>query len=402
MFSFLFRLAAKAAVVQKFRFVSLTATLTIAALVLVILSALYLNGKLQMEVELSGVPNMEIEPQNTLLSTDRLPFGDIEKIKSEDYFWHNNMVNLAPVTLSSTTVNGIPVKVAGTWFNKKLSVDGQSYNLGLLRFANWKYSGSAPDANSMILGANVRLSDPVELNINGRKKTFHIAGKINTGSFWDDYIFVDSNALSGPGDNKGFDKILVSALFKPDDQLAVRVERDGIGTLSPKEADMWSCAPYIANVAQTLGSTLPDTNIKILRRITEVQAGIIKTSTGIFLALFMLTLIASITAIYSAEKMYVTSHLKDFGIMAAIGASQKKIFAQLLTEIFFASILSAVIIWLLSNLLVNYISMAVYGVSFDAKTTLIVVAVLIPCMVSSFALWLLRKNLRQDTVKLLS
>jgi len=417
MFSFIFRLAAKAAVVQKFRFVSLTVTIIVATLLLVVLSALYLNGESQMAVELSGVPNMVIKPKNS--SADLLPEGsdiiklfdkNIKKIKSEEYFWHNNIVNATPIAFSEGIVNGNRVKIAGTWFNKNLQVDNQSYKLGMLRFAHWKYTGKTPNQNSVIIGSNVKLSEnnyetyeneTIKIVINGKEKTFQIAGEINTGSFWDNYIFIDSNLLSELTGSKGFDEILVSALFKPDDNLSIRAEREGENSLSSDEYEIWMCSPYISVVAQTMRAEIPNSEINVQRRITEVQAGIIKTSSGIFLALFILTLIASLTAIFSAEKMYVTSHIKDFGIMTALGASHKKIFIQLFAEISLSSFISAVIIYLISSPLVNYISKAVYGVRFEANSILIAAAIIIPLAVSSGALWFLRKSLKENIVNLL-
>lgn len=402
MFSFLIRIAFKAAFVQKFRFVSLTLALAIASLLLVVLSALFLNAESRMAVELGGVPNLVVEPQNDLLNTNTLSVDDIRKIKAPEYFWHNNLANIAPITNSNATANGSPVKLAGTWFDKTLQVGDQQYALGLLKFASWKYTGTRPSANSVILGANLTLSGPVVVSINGNKETFHVAGKISTGSFWDNYVFISSDALSKMTGNKGFDKLLISALFKPNDELAAKAERMGENKLSPEEYEKWMCSAYIGVVAKTLKETLPTTVIKVQRRITEVQAGIIKTSSGIFMALFLLTLIASLTAIYSAEKMYVASHVRDFGIMTALGASPRKMFAQLLTEIAIASLLSALIIYFASSPLVRYVSMAVYGIRFEATTALMVVAVLIPFAVSSLALGFLRKNLRQDTIKLLN
>lgn len=402
MFTFLIRLALKAAIVQKFRFVSLTLALVIASLLLVVLSALYLNGESHMAVELSGVPNMVIEPQSSFLDSATLSSNAIKKIKSPRYFWHNNLANIIPITTCKASINGRSIKLAGTWFNKDFPVDDQHYTFGLLDFSNWKYTGTPPTRNSVILGSNVKLSGPITLVVNGEKEKFHVAGKINTGSFWDNYVFIDTDVLSGMTGKKGYDKLLVSALFKPNDKLAEKADRLGPGMLSHKEFEKWMCSAYIGVVALTMGKTLPTARIHVQRRITEVQAGIIKATSAVFIALFLLTLIASITTVYSAEKMYVSSHLKDFGIMAAIGASHKKILVQVFAEIFFASLLSAIVIYFVSRPLVNYLSKAVYGIRFDAKSILIVVAILIPFMVSSLALGFLRKSLRQNTIKLLN
>lgn len=84
-------------------------------------------------------------------------------------------------------------------------------------------------------------------------------------------------------------------------------------------------------------------------RITGVQAGIIQASSGVFLSLFLLTLVMGVTAIYSAEKMYVTAHLQNVGVMRALGGSKQKLFAQLFVEIVLAAVLSGLLTYGLSK-----------------------------------------------------
>ena len=63
MISFPFRLALKSALVQKQRFFSLALTITVASVLLIVLSTLYWNAESQLAFELRGVPNLVVEPE---------------------------------------------------------------------------------------------------------------------------------------------------------------------------------------------------------------------------------------------------------------------------------------------------------------------------------------------------
>ncbi len=408
------RFALKAAIVQKFRFLSLTLTLTVASLLLIVLSALYMNNESQMAIKLSGVPNMVIEPKETFLNNGKVTEEDISSIKSPGYFWHANIVTLAPVMTANALVNGKPAKLAGTWFNRDFTVGNQMYRFGLLTFNGWNYkrgtycpfcsvSGHSSDKNDFIIaGANVRVTDPLIINVNGKVKAFHIAGIISTGSFWDDYIFLDSKTLSGLTGVNGFDEILVSAMLKPDDKLSRKADQFSVNSLSSSEMEMYMCSAYPGVIVQTMQEELPDAKVKILRPVAEVQAGIIKSSSSVFWALFLLTLAAAVTAILSAEKMYVSSHLKDFGIMKALGASNDRIFIQLFIEISMAAFVSAILSYLISIELVPFISNAVYNVRFQSSAALLLGSAAIPFIVSSTALLFLKNSFKQSVLKLLA
>lgn len=399
MISFIIRLAVKALVVQKYRFISLTLTLAVASSLLIILSGLYFNAESQMAMELSGVPNMVVEPKKNIVKTSSLNFDDIKQLKSEDHFWRNNVVTAAPVMYSETSDDN--TKLAGTWFKEQINVNNEKFTFGLLTFSGWEFNPVKDNLNGVILGANREYSDSIVVDISGQEVVFPVAGTIKTGSYWDDYIFMEVDRLSDITGEAKVDEILVSALIKPKDKLAFRVEQYGEESLNKDEFEKWYCSPYPNTVAYTIEEVIPNGQVNILRRITEVQEGIIQASAGVFFALFILTLAAAFTAILSAEKMYVASHLKDFGIMAAMGASRKKIFLQLLLEIIVAAVISGIIAFILSKLLVGYISIAVFGIEFKTNVTLMAASIAIPFLVSISALFMVRKSLRKDVKELL-
>lgn len=401
MVSFLFRLARRAALTQKARFAALTGTLCAASVLLVVLSALSLNAESQLTVALSGVPNLVVEPHRSIVATSTLATEDVATLKSQDHFWSSNIRTAAPLDELSGSVRGDDRPIAATWFRRTLRVGEREHRFGLLTFDGWTYRGETPRGGEVIVGANVQAGDSVRVVQHGTPRTYPVAGKIETGGRWDNYVFLDWSNRPAATESRAVDKILVSALIKPTDQLAVRAARYGSESLSEEEYERWSCSPYASSVAHSIEQVLSQVDVRVLRRVTGVQAGIIRASSGVFLFLFLLTLIVGVTAIFSAEKMYVTAHLQNFGIMRALGGSRRTLILQLFVELSLASVLSGVLTYALSKGIIRAITQFVLDVPFEAETTLLLSSLAVPFLISIAALGLLYRNLTRDTSALL-
>lgn len=405
MISFLLKTAVKSATVHKHRFISLTLTIAVASSLLVILSSLYINAESQLALELSGVPNMVVEPRKSIVALTELNMSDVQALKSQKHFWRNNIVNLVPVRIFNGEINGEKVKIAGTWFEKVLSVENETYTFGALRFKGWDYRGEEPSDDSIVLGSKFKgdfsQGEEVKIIAGGQEITAKVAGFLHTGAYWDDYVFVDFQALQDVSGEDGFDMILVGALIKPKDELAVRAELYGEDSLSPEDFEKWYCSSYSSSIAYTIKEVLPHAEVKVLRRITEVQEGIIRVSSRVFAALLTLTFGAAVISIFSAEKMYISSKRREIGIMLSIGSSRKRILLQLMTEIGIASLLSAVIVYPLSRVLVVFISREVFDVSFQANEALLTASLIIPVFTSIVVLIFVKRSLGRDVIEML-
>lgn len=193
----------------------------------------------------------------------------------------------------------------------------------------------------------------------------------------------------------------MGALIKPKDKLATRAELYGTEGFTEAEFQAWYCSPYASAIAYTIKETVPPAEVKVLRRVTEVQEGIIQASSGVFMALFVLTLITAVTAIFAGEKMYASAKMRELGIMAAIGASRQRLFLQLVTEVGLASLVAAAVAYLLSWGLVRSVSLSVFTIGFQANGILIAASALTPFLVSLVALLFLRKGLNKNVVEVL-
>ncbi len=403
--SFLLRMVFRSVTVQKYRFLSMVITIATASTLLVVLSSLYLNAEAQLAMELSGVPNMVVEPKKNLVEESSLNISDVLAIKKKEHFWRNNIVNAVPVFLWDGETDGMKVKIAGVWFEKSVEVENESYTFGLLRFRGWNYSGELPDRNSAVLGANIAEQfegdDSIRIVVNGKEVEMKVAGVLETGSYWDDYIFISLEKLGNLTEDNDVDMILVSALIKPKDELAVKAEIYGIDSLSPEEFETWYCSPYASSIAYTIEEVVPHGDVKILRRVTEVQEGLIRASSSVFASMFVLTAGISLIAIFTSEKMYVETGMRFFGIMAAMGISRQKLYLQVMAEIFTASLISAILTYFASIYIAGFVSRSVFGMEFEAISELLVLSVTVPVVISFIALALLRRGLERDVVEIL-
>ncbi len=403
--SFLFRMVFRSVTVQRYRFLSMVITIATASTLLVVLSSLYLNAEAQLAMELSGVPNMVVEPKRSLVEVTSLNISDVLAIKKKEHFWRNNIVNAVPVLLRDGEVKGVNVSVAGVWFEKNLQIENESYTFGLLRFKGWNYSGEFPDEDSVVLGANIAEQlvgmDSIRIKIDGKEVELKVAGVLKTGSYWDDYIFISLERMWNLTGKNEIDMILVSALIKPKDELAVKAELYGIDSLSPEEFEAWYCSPYASSIAYTIKEVIPNGDVKILRRVTEVQEGLIRASSSVFASMFVLTTGISLIAIFTSEKMYVETGMRFFGIMVAMGISRQKLYLQVMAEIFTASLISAILTYIASVYIVEFVSRSVFGIKFEALSELLVLSVTVPILISLIALALLRKGLERDVVEIL-
>jgi len=393
MLSFLFRLAGKAALVQRYRFVSLALTIAIASTLLLTLSTLYLNAESQLAMELSGVPNLVVETEESMLAEKEFNTSAVLKLKSQKHFWRNNILNAAPI--SRLESHGKEFKLAATWFSRNVTLDNESYSLGILEFEGWSYSGRVPKDNQVIVGENVPPGEELTLKIQGEEKNFEVAGVVSTGSYWDDYVFLNFDSL----ESRGVDKILVGALIKPKDQLAVKAEKYGEESLSKEEFESWYCSPYASSIAYTIEEVLPGSEVEIQRRITEVQEGIIEASSKVFVALLALTLVAALLSIFSAERMYISAKRKEVGIMNALGASENKILLNLFVEISLGALISIPLSYGASKLATTYASREVFGIAFEAEGALIALAFILPFAVSLAPLLFARKALEKEAIE---
>ena len=403
MLGFVLRLAARTAVSQRYRFAALVSTIALASSLLVVLSGLYLNASSFLAVELSGVPNLVVEPKRSIVQVGELNTTHVLALKSERHFWRNNILNAVPVQLAEGSVDGKRVKVAGVWFRRDVQTQNGSFPVGLLEFRGWRYSGEPPGEGSAVAGAalQVKPGEVLVLRVGNSSMRLRVAGVIETGSYWDRYLFVSLDALQRATGRRDLDMILVGALIKPKDELALKAELYGTEALSPEEFEAWYCSPYASAIAYTIEEVVPQGSVRVLRRVTEVQEELIRASSGAFLALFAASAVVALLSVLSALRMYTAAKRTELGVLRALGASEGKISAQLGVEVLLASLAAGLLAYPLSRWAASAISGAVFGVELSVQRELLLLSTSMPPAAALVALVLLRRELRQEVAEVL-
>ncbi|NOZ58874.1 MAG: FtsX-like permease family protein [Euryarchaeota archaeon] len=406
MLGFALRLVAKTALSQRYRFAALAGSIALASSLLVVLAVLYLNASSLLAVELSGVPNLVVEPKKTPagvpvaeLSADQVP-----ALKAREHFWRNNIQNAAPVLLAEGNAGGRELRLAGTWFRREVPSENGSYPFGVLEFRGWSYTGEPPGEGMVVLGAAVGIAQPgdaVEIETANSTRTFRVAGVLETGSYWDSYVFLSLEELQQMLGRTDIDLVLVGALIKPRDELAVRAELYGPEALSPEEFEAWYCSPYASAIAYTIAEVVPNSSVRVLRRVTGVQEELLRASSAAFLVLFAVSALVAVFSILSAVRMYVSAKRRELGIQRAIGASEARVAVQLGMEVLAASLLAALLAYPVSGTVAEAISRSVFGVELSSGLELLVLSLAMPPAASLVALFFLRKELSRELVEVL-
>src|SRR3990172_7481896 len=204
-------------------------------------------------------------------------------------FWRNNIVGFAPFLYGVVEVNGQNAVLAGTWFEKTLEIHVSSVKLpngtilkesagtfttGVRSVAPWwKMQGEWVNDNGTDSGAarevivgeklaqvlRVKEGDEMKISFEGVDETFKVKGIVSTRGFEDQQIFIAleqaQRILKVPG---AVDKVLVSALVKPDDELA-RKPRE---KMTADEQVIWYCSPYIGSITYQIEEVLNNTTAR--------------------------------------------------------------------------------------------------------------------------------------------
>lgn len=240
---------------------------------------------------------------------------DVEHLgRIKTIFWKHNIVGFTPYLYGTVDVAGQNAVMAGVWFDKEVEIPGARKTLpnGTLFENNretivtgvktvepwwqirgeWVLDGSEGKAmlgESLARVLGIKIGDEIAVGSGGRKEMFRVQGIVTTGGFEDQQILVPlKEAQRILGTPKVADKVLVSALVKPDDEMA-RKPRD---LMTAEEFEMWYCSPYIGAVTYQIEEVIEGSVAKPIRQISENEGKIL----GQMQLILFLTTIAALSA----------------------------------------------------------------------------------------------------------
>ena len=306
-------------------------------------------------------------PESTLVSLKKI-------------FWRNNIVAFAPFLYVPATLDGQPVVVIGSWFEKAMRVDkAEVFTTGLGKLhPTWKVTGQWP-ADDGTSGALVgrRLAERLNLHsgqslalyaatggnalISTKPSSpaeFVVRGILETGGPEDSQVLAPLALVQRWAGLEGkIRRIEISALTKPEDAFA----RADVSRLSSGDFDRWYCTPYVSSIAYQIQQAIPEAQAKPVYHVTETEGRIVDR-VGVLMALLVVAaLVAAGLAVASMMLATVLERRAEIGLFKALGATDARVAAVFLLEACAIGVLGGLAGYFFGSLLAWRLALAVFG-----------------------------------------
>jgi putative ABC transport system permease protein len=251
-------------------------------------------------------------------------------------FWKNNIVGYSPMLPVTVEVDGTRVELIGTYFDKRLKAASDEFTTGV-RITNpwWKVTGSWPDDTSgdVLVGERLaqklHLSSGESIRLGGHES--RVSGILSSGGNEDDAIVASLQLAQEIAGKPGLvRRVLVSALTKPEDELARRDPEQL--KRNPELFDRWYCSPYANSIAYELQSEIPHSKAEQIRQVAQNEGSVLSRIQGLMLLVTLAALAASALAVSAAMTTAVMERRGEVGLMKAIGAGNFSIGALFFVE----------------------------------------------------------------------
>lgn len=295
--------------------------------------------------------------------------ADLARIKAT--FWKNNIVGFAPMlpVRAEAAAGGQSrqVELLGTYFAKQLEYEHESFVTGV-RTTNpwWKVTGAWPQDDSADVLVGEALAKKLGVQAGGRialdGQNHRIAGLLSAGAAEDNEVVVPLHVaqaiLGRPGAVR---RVLVSALTKPEDALALRDPR----TMSPAVLERWSCSPYPQSIAYVLQQAIPHSRVEPIRQVANTEGTVLTRIKGLMLLITLAALLASALAVSAAMATAMFERRGEIGLMKALGAGNGAVASIFLAEAALLALLGGIIGFFGGSLLAREIGRSI----FDSQIT---------------------------------
>jgi putative ABC transport system permease protein len=303
-----------------------------------------------------------------------LPESSLTSLKT--IFWRNNIVAFAPFIYVPATLEGQPLVVTGSWFDKVvINNKSEFFATGLKPLhPAWKISGAWPaddDARGILIGRrvaerlNLRTGQSVPFVSAGgasgspaRPAEFIVRGILESGGPEDDQAIAPLASVQRWADLEGkVRRIEVSALTKPEDDFA----RTDVSRLSSADFDRWFCTPYATSIAYQIQKAIPEAQAQPVYRVAESEGRIVNR-VGVLMALLVAAaLVAAGLAVASMMLATVLERRGEIGLFKALGATDARVAEVFLLEACAIGVLGGVAGYFFGSLLAWRLALAVFG-----------------------------------------
>jgi putative ABC transport system permease protein len=309
-------------------------------------------------------------------------------------FWRNNIVAFAPFLYVPATLEGQPVVVMGSWFEKALTVDkSEVFVTGLEKLhPAWKITGQWPaddDAQGALVGRRLAerlnlltLAAPREGNAPSASASpaeFIVRGILETGGPEDSQVLASLASVQRWAGLEGkVRRIEISALTKPEDAFA----RSDVSRLSGEEFDRWYCTPYASSIAYQIQQAIPEAQAKPVYHVAETEGRILNRVDVLMALLVVAALVAAGLAVASMMLATVLERREEIGLFKALGATDARVAAVFLLEASAIGVLGGAAGYFFGSLLAWRLAVAVFGAAVGIHWVILPVCLAVALLVT--------------------
>ncbi|MCX8739904.1 ABC transporter permease [Gilliamella sp. B2824] len=354
------------------------------------------GDKVNQELKAYGA-NLNIVPRGTALVSEMYQLDDnngkqqaMQYIKQDDLvkikmiFWAYNIVDFAPYLTAQANLNGKPITIVGTWFNKHLTIPtGDEVDTGMLAMKSWWTieGNTMKDDNlqGVMVGEtvakqwNLKLGDTINITSpqTNNSLTLTVNNIFHSGGVEDSQLYVSLPVVQKLANKEGLvERVEVSALTTPENELARKAAQDP-NSLSRTEWDTWYCTAYISSIAYQLEELMPDVRVKAIMQVAESEGSILQKTQLLMLLLTILSLICSALAISNLVTANVIERSTEIGLLKALGATNTAVVMLILTEILIIALLGGVFGYFIGLGFAQIIGHTVFGSFVEPKMIII-------------------------------
>jgi putative ABC transport system permease protein len=172
--------------------------------------------------------------------------------------------------------------------------------------------------------------------------------------------------------------VLVSALTKPEDALALRDPK----TMSPALLEKWSCSPYVQSIAYVLQQAIPHSRVQPIRQVASNEGTVLERIKGLMLLITLAALLASALAVSAAMATAIFERRNEIGLMKALGAANFTVASVFFAEAALLAVLGGMVGFAGGSLLAREIGRSIFDSQISVQPVLFPVVLAIAALVT--------------------
>jgi len=405
------RLLSKSLLHQPLHSVLIALVAGLASCVLTALLSVTLPVEDELEAALRSFgANLAIEPSAGAASAQALDIASLDRLGG--IMWRNRIAGVDPVKLREAALpGGRRAGLSGSrWRAAHRLPDGTLLPEGLAAVSGdarltgrWPAEDAAEIAVGRDLAAELglRVGQELEFTIEPehRRVRARVSGILEKSGEPGARLWMDLAAMNGVlGEPGTADRIQVAALTSPEDW---RPDFDP-RRLTPRDFDRWYCRPTVSSVSYQMERALPGARVRVLRRVSETSADLVRRARATLWTLAALGLLAAAFTIAAVRRASLSNRRMDIGLLRSLGATDVGIVKLFFGEALVLATAGFVAGFPVGFLIAQHVGRSIFGVAVAVQWIVAAITLLATATLACLGSWsALHRALRVPPIEVL-